>query len=102
MDREACKFVSGSFAALAFAHATYAVVTSYGGINEPVFLGRRWGVGYMWAEAAIYSVVSVALGYCGWRHKSRAAQLHPTASAVAGQGLHPTGAVPEATQLARG
>jgi hypothetical protein len=47
MKREVCKSFSGSFAALAYAYAAYAVATSRGIINEPVFLGRRWGVGYM-------------------------------------------------------
>jgi hypothetical protein len=69
MKREACKFLSGSFAALAYAHAGYAVATSRGIINEPVFLGRRWGVGYMWTEAAVYSAISLALGYVGWHSK---------------------------------
>ena len=62
MKREVCKFFSGSFAALAYVHAAYAVATSRGIINEPVFLGRKWGVGYMWTEAAVYSAVSLALG----------------------------------------
>ena len=66
MKREVCKFLSGAFAALAYAHAAYAVATSRGIINEPVFLGQRWGVGYMWTEAAVYSAASVALGYMGW------------------------------------
>lgn len=65
-NREVLKFFSGSFAALAYAHAAYAVATSRGMIDEPVFLGRRWGVGYMWTEAVVYSAVSVALGYAGW------------------------------------
>lgn len=66
MNREVCKFLSGSFAALAYAHAAYAVATSRGIISEPVFLGRRWGVGFMWSEAAIYTAVAAALGYAGW------------------------------------
>ncbi|GAS98644.1 uncharacterized protein RMCC_5609 [Mycolicibacterium canariasense] len=66
MNREVSKFLSGSFAALAYAHAAYAVATRRGIISEPVFLGRRWGVGYMWTEAAVYSAISVALGYHGW------------------------------------
>jgi len=40
MKREVCKFFSGAFAALAYAHAAYAVATDRGVINEPVFLGR--------------------------------------------------------------
>ena len=66
MNREACKFFSGSFAALGYAHAAYAVATSRGIINEPVFLGRRWGVGFMWTEAAIYTALALALGRIGW------------------------------------
>lgn len=79
MNREACKFFSGSFAALAYAHGAYAVATSRGIISEPVFLGKRWGVGYMWAEAAVYSAISLALGYLGW--SSEPAQ-GPVASAI--------------------
>ncbi len=75
MNREACKFFSGSFAALAWAHGVYAVATSCGAIDEPVFLGRRWGVGYMWTEAVVYTAISVGLGYLGW---GRAAQATRT------------------------
>ena len=71
MNREVCKFFSGSFAALGYAHAAYAVATSRGIINEPVFLGRRWGVGFMWSEAAIYSALALALGYVGWGSESK-------------------------------
>ncbi len=66
MNREVCKFFSGAFAALAYAHGAYAIATSRGIISEPVFLGKRWGVGYMWTEAAVYTVVSVVFGYRGW------------------------------------
>lgn len=66
MNREACKFFSGTFAGLGYAHAAYAVATSHGVINEPVFLGRRWGVGFMWTEAAIYTALALALGRIGW------------------------------------
>jgi len=38
MNREVCKFFSGSFAALAYAHAAYAVATSSDIVDEPVFL----------------------------------------------------------------
>jgi hypothetical protein len=100
MNREACKFFSGAFAALAYVHGAYAVATSCGVINEPIFRGRKWGVGYMWTEAAIYSAVSVALGYFGWRNKSQVAQRHPTAPAMAGQNLQPVGTAAEPTQSA--
>lgn len=83
MKRELYTFFSGSFAALAYAHAAYAVATSRGMIDEPVFLGRRWGVGYMWTEAAVYSAVSVALGYAAWRNRPPQRQDDPaTAPAV--------------------
>lgn len=67
MNREACKFFSGAFAGIAYAHAGYAVATSSGIIDEPIFLGRKWGVGFMWTEAIVYAAISAALGYAGWR-----------------------------------
>ncbi len=78
MNREVCKFMSGSFAALAYAHAGYAVATSRGLVNEPVFLGRSWGVGTMWAEAAIYSAASLVLGYLGWASNADEQRQQPT------------------------
>lgn len=56
----------GLLRALGWAHAGYAVATSLGVVNEPTFLGRRWGVGYMWTEAAVYTTIGAALGYAGW------------------------------------
>ncbi len=67
MNREASKFFSGAFAGIAYAHAGYAIAASNGIIDEPIFLGRKWGVGFMWTEAVVYAAVSVALGYLGWR-----------------------------------
>ena len=67
MNREVCKFLSGTFAGIGYAHAGYAVATSSGIMNEPIFLGRKWGVGLMWTEAVVYTGISVALGYLGWR-----------------------------------
>src|SRR5262245_32155670 len=89
MKREVCKFFSGSFAALAYAHAGYAVAASRGIINEPVFLGRRWGVGYMWTEAAVYSVVSLALGYVGWISKPQEQLSKPASSVTESQRMQP-------------
>lgn len=91
MNREVCKFFSGSFAALAYAHAAYAVATSRGIVDEPVFLGRRWGVEYMWTEAAVYSVVSLALGYAGWSSKVRGQLPETTNSATEGRSEQPAG-----------
>lgn len=69
MKRELCKFLSGAVAGLAYAHVAYAVAVSRGILNEPVFLGRRWMTEYLWAEAGVYSVVSLGLAYCGWFRK---------------------------------
>lgn len=91
MKREVCKFFSGSFAALAYAHAAYAVATSSGIVDEPVVLGRRWGVGYMWTEAAVYSAVSLALGYIGWIAKPQEQLQKPATSAADGQSKQPVG-----------
>ncbi|AGZ52128.1 hypothetical protein PJK45_13235 [Mycobacterium kansasii] len=78
MNREVCKFFSGSFAALAYVHAAYAVATSRGIVDEPVFLGRRWGIGNMWAEAGVYAAVSLALGHAGWIAKHQVPQHEST------------------------
>lgn len=85
MKREVCKFFSGSFAALAFAHAAYAVATSRGMIDEPVFLGRQWGVGYMWTEAVVYSAISVALRYASWGNRPTRRQDESPSSPAAEQ-----------------
>jgi hypothetical protein len=82
MNREACKFFSGSFAGLGYAHAAYAVAASRGIINEPVFLGRRWGVGFMWTEAAIYTGLALALGRIGWGARSAAAAPEARSEAI--------------------
>lgn len=102
MNREACKFFSGAFAAMAYAHGAYAVATASGLINEPIFLGRRWGVGYMWAEAVVYSAVSAGLGYLAWSGRTEESQREPTASMIAGQGLQPVAAGAEPIQPASG
>lgn len=93
MNREVCKFFSGSFAALAYAHAAYAVATSSGIVDEPVFLGRRWGVGFMWTEAAVYSAVSLALGYAGWISKPQEQLQKPATLPTDGQSKQPVGQV---------
>lgn len=67
MNRELSKFFSGAFAGIAYAHAGYAVAASNGIIDEPIFLGRKWGVKLMWTEAIAYTAISVGLGYLGWR-----------------------------------
>lgn len=74
MKPDAFKFLAGSAAGLAYAHAAYAVAASRGIINEPIFLGRKWGVGFMWTEAFIYSAISMALAYRGWGSDTRTEQ----------------------------
>lgn len=101
MKREACKFFSGAFAALAYVHAAYAVAASRGIINEPVFLGRKWGVGYMWVEAALYSTAGLALGYAGWASTSQEQQSSSVMYASNGQSGQPATAA-EQSQPASG
>ncbi len=67
MNREVSKFLCGAFAGIAYAHAGYAIAASSGIIDEPIFLGRKWGVGLMWTEAVVYTAISAAFGYNGWR-----------------------------------
>jgi hypothetical protein len=84
MNREVSKFLSGAFAGIAYGHAGFAVATSTGIMSEPVFLGRKWGVGFMWTEAAVYTAISLALGYVGWSSKPRELQ-EPGVAATDGQ-----------------
>ena len=86
MNREVCKFLSGAFAGIAYGHAGYAIATSSGIMSEPVFLGRKWGVGFMWTEAAVYTAISLALGYVGWSLKPQELQQEPRPAASNGQG----------------
>jgi hypothetical protein len=67
MNNEVSKFFCGAFAGIAYAHAGYAIAASNGIIDEPIFLARKWGVGFMWTEAVVYTAISLALGYVGWR-----------------------------------
>ncbi len=101
MKREVSKFFSGAFAALAYVHAAYAVATSRSIINEPVFLGRRWGVGYMWTEAAVYSAVSLALGYLGWISKPQEQLQKSTTFTTDGQSTQPVGAAEQSQAVSR-
>ena len=71
MRGDGFKFLAGAAAAMAYTHAAYAVAVSRGVINEPIFLGRKWGVGFMWIEAVIYSAISLALAMRRRRTDSR-------------------------------
>ncbi len=92
MNREVSKFFSGAFAGIAYAHAGYAIAASNGIIDEPIFLGRKWSVGFMWTEAVVYTAISAALGYHAWR--SQPTKLHEVgAPETNGQGKEGTTAV---------
>lgn len=101
MKREVCKFLSGSFAALAYAHTAYAVLTSRGMINKPIFLGREWPVGYIWTEAAVYSAVSLTLGYVGWLSKPEQQHEESTAVSTNGQLQQPQRASEQSQPMSR-
>lgn len=101
MKRELCKFFSGAFGALAYAHAAYAVATSSGMVDEPVFLSRRWGVGYMWTEAVVYSAISLVLGYAGWIAKPEERQQTSTIAPTDGQRTQPVEAGEPAQPVSR-
>ena len=79
MKRDTYKFLAGFVASLAYTHAAYAVAASKGIINEPTFLGRKWGVGFMWTEAVIYSGLGLGLAYRGWRRDAPRPDLGVTA-----------------------
>lgn len=67
MRRDVWKFLCGAAAAATYGHVIYAVWTAKGKISVPIWKGREWGVGKMLAEAAVYAVAAVGLGYLGWR-----------------------------------
>ncbi|WP_156690055.1 hypothetical protein [Mycobacterium sp. Marseille-P9652] len=71
MKREACKFLSGSFAALACVHVVYAVAIAAGTVSAPLLVGISWGAANMGSEAAAYIIASGALAYVGWVAKPR-------------------------------
>ena len=98
MKREVSKFFCGAFAGIAYAHAGYAIAASSGIIDEPIFLGRKWGVGFMWTEAVVYTAISVALGYVGWRWEAQ--ELPDVSASTDGQSKQPAGAGQE-PQLVR-
>lgn len=75
MKRDAYKFLAGTTAGLAYTHAAFALAAAKGIMNEPVFMGRKWKVGFMWTEAAIYSALSLWLAFRGWSQSDSQAQL---------------------------
>lgn len=106
MKRDVYTFLSGLFAGFAIEHAVIAIYLSAGVFDLPEIMGRQWpdwspwlaaastrpsasgwvtspgagrgrrSVKFAWAEVAIYSAVSLALAYRGWRADSRPG-IHP-------------------------
>lgn len=101
MKHEVCKFFSGAFAGLAYAHGAYAVATSAGLVSEPVFRGRRWGVAYMWTEAVVYSAISLGLGYAGWTTKAHERLQTPTTATAEVPNAHSVMAGEQAQPISR-
>jgi len=90
MGRELCKFFAGLVAGLAYMHAMLGVNASRGTLTEPVWLGTKWGAGYMWTEAAFYLGISLALAYFGWFRKKPHKEVRVSSPSVASAGEQPT------------
>ncbi len=67
MRRDLYKFLSGLFAGLAVEHAVLAVCLAQGVLNQPQFFGRDWGAASGVFGAALYLILSLSMGYLGWR-----------------------------------
>ena len=65
--RELYKFLCGFLAGAGVVHANIGFGIAAGMFNEPHYLGRTWSAASLWIGAALYLVVSVLLGYLGWR-----------------------------------
>ncbi len=65
--REVYKFLCGFLAGAGVVHANIGFGIAAGILNEPHYLGRTWSAPTLWIAAAIYLVVSILLGYLGWR-----------------------------------
>ncbi|WP_322859037.1 hypothetical protein U8D42_04890 [Mycobacterium europaeum] len=66
MKREVFKFLCGFLAGAGLVHANIGFAIAAGTFNEPHYLGKTWSATSLWIVAALYLVVSVALGYLGW------------------------------------
>lgn len=69
--REVLKFLCGFLAGAGVVHANVGFAIAAGMLNEPLYLGRTWSAASLWVAAAFYLVVSVLLGYLGWRSPQR-------------------------------
>lgn len=67
MKRDIYKFMSGMFTGFAVEHAVIALYMSQGVLNQPNLFGREWGPGSGWLGALLYTILSLWLGYLGWR-----------------------------------
>lgn len=73
VKRDIYKFLSGLFAGFAIEHAVTAIYLSANVFDLPQFLGRQWPEWSPWLGAALYAVISIGLGYLGWRKTGAAA-----------------------------
>ncbi len=65
--REVYKFLCGFLAGAGLVHANIGFAIAAGMFNEPHYLGRTWSAASLLIAASLYLVVSVLLGYLGWR-----------------------------------
>lgn len=68
--QEIFKFLCGFLAGAGVVHANMGVAIATGMFNEPRYLGHTWSATSLWVGAAGYLIVSVVLGYLGWRRNS--------------------------------
>ena len=76
MRRDVYKFLCGLFAGFSIEHAVMAVYMAQGALGQTHMFGRDWGTGSAWFGAALYGVVSLVLGYLGWRPVASPRQEH--------------------------
>lgn len=69
--REVYKFLCGFLVGAGAVHANIGFAIAAGVFNEPRYLGKTWSAESLWLAAALYFVVSVLLGYLGWRQSPR-------------------------------
>lgn len=65
--REILKFLCGFLAGVGVVHANIGFAIAAGLFNEPHYLGRTWSAASLWLGAGFYLLVSILLGYLGWR-----------------------------------
>ena len=66
--RELYKFLCGFLAGAGVVHANMGFAIAAGIFDEPRYLGHTWSATALWIGAALYLLVSVVVGYLGWRN----------------------------------